>query len=166
MMGDRLEQAQAAKPQQQPAEASDRREAWRVEPAPDGRGEQPAKPPMIPRSRALLAFFAGLLALNLLLSFLTGAPPDRPRVPYQPFFLEQVEAGNVEAITSREDSIEGELKKPDDVRPTGRRQARRGRPVQDAGSGVHRSHRADEGADGARRSSSTPERRMRAAAFC
>ncbi len=66
---------------------------------------------MIPRSRALLAFFAGLFALNLLLSFLTGGPPDRPRVPYQPFFLEQVEAGNVDAITSREDSIEGELKR-------------------------------------------------------
>ena len=90
-----------------------------MEPARDGRGEQPAKPPMIPRSRALLAFFAGLFALNLLLSFLTGAPPDRPRVPYQPFFLEQVEAGNVDAITSREDSIEGELKRPMTYDPPG-----------------------------------------------
>ena len=85
----------------------------------DGRGQQPAKPPMFPRSRALLAFFVGLFALNLLISFLTGAPPDRPRVPYQPFFLEQVEAGNVEAITSREDSIEGELKKPTTYDPPG-----------------------------------------------
>jgi cell division protease FtsH len=84
-----------------------------------GRGEQPAKPPMIPRSRALLAFFVGLFALNLLISFLTGAPPDRPRVPYQPFFLEQVETGNVGAITSREDSIEGELKKPTTYDPPG-----------------------------------------------
>jgi cell division protease FtsH len=66
---------------------------------------------MIPRSRALLAFFVGLLVLNLLISFVTGAPPERPRVPYQPFFLAQVGAGNVESITSREDSIEGELKK-------------------------------------------------------
>jgi cell division protease FtsH len=74
---------------------------------------------MIPRSRALLLFFAGLFALNLLLSFLTGGPPDRPRVPYQPFFLEQVEAGNVETITSREDSIEGELKKPARYDPPG-----------------------------------------------
>jgi cell division protease FtsH len=40
-------------------------------------------------------------------------------VPYQPFFLEQVEAGNVEAITSREDSIEGELKKPMTYDPPG-----------------------------------------------
>jgi cell division protease FtsH len=90
-----------------------------VEPAPDGRGEQPVKPPMFPRSRALLAFFVGLLVLNLLISFLTGAPPDRPRVPYQPFFLEQVEAGNVEAITSREDAIEGELKRPMTYDPPG-----------------------------------------------
>jgi cell division protease FtsH len=90
-----------------------------VEPAPDGRGEKPAKPPMIPRSRALLAFFAVLLILNLVISFLTGSPPDRPRVPYQPFFLEQVEAGNVEAITSREDSIEGDLKKPMTYDPPG-----------------------------------------------
>jgi cell division protease FtsH len=90
-----------------------------VEPAPDGRGTQPAKPPMFPRSRALLAFFVGLLVLNLLISFLTGAPPGRPRVPYQPFFLQQVEAGNVETITSREDSIEGELKKPKTYDPPG-----------------------------------------------
>ena len=74
---------------------------------------------MFPRSRALLAFFAALLVLNLLLSFLTGGPPDRTRVPYQPFFLEQVEAGNVEAITSREDSIEGELKRPTSYDPPG-----------------------------------------------
>src|SRR6185436_8973149 len=79
----------------------------------------PAKPPMFPRSRSLLAFFVGLLVLNLLISFLTGAPPDRPRVPYQPFFLEQVEAGNVETITSREDSIEGELKQPARYDPPG-----------------------------------------------
>ncbi len=74
---------------------------------------------MFPRSRALLAFFVGLFVLNLLISFLTGAPPDRPRVPYQPFFLEQVEARNVEAITSREDSIEGELKQATTYDPPG-----------------------------------------------
>jgi cell division protease FtsH len=74
---------------------------------------------MLPRSRALLAFFVGLLVLNLLISFLTGAPPDRRRVPYQPFFLQQVEAGNVGTITSREDSIEGELKKPAKYDPPG-----------------------------------------------
>ena len=40
-------------------------------------------------------------------------------MPYQPFFLEQVEAGNVEAVTSREDSIDGELKRPATYDPAG-----------------------------------------------
>ena len=111
------DQAPAATPPR--PDATERSPRWRVQPAPDGRGEQPAKPPMFPRSRALLAFFAGLFILNLLISFLTGSPPDRTRVPYQPFFLEQVEAGNVGAITSREDSIEGELKKPMRYDPPG-----------------------------------------------
>jgi cell division protease FtsH len=65
----------------------------------------------------------GVLALNLLLSFMTGRPGDRKRVPYQPFFVEQVEAGNVEEISSREGSIEGQLKReatydaPGDTKP-------------------------------------------------
>jgi cell division protease FtsH len=65
---------------------------------------------MFPRSRAFLAFLIGLLALNLLISFITGGPAGRQQVPYQPFFLEQVRAGNVQEISSQEDSIEGELK--------------------------------------------------------
>jgi cell division protease FtsH len=81
-----------------------------VDPAPDGRGAPPeSKPPMIPRSRLFIAFLLGLLGLNLLISFLTGSPEERERVPYQPFFVEQVEAGNVEEISSQGDSIEGEL---------------------------------------------------------
>jgi cell division protease FtsH len=67
---------------------------------------------MIPRSRAFLAFLLGLLALNLFISFLTRGPEQRPQVPYQPFFLDQIEAGNVQEIFSQEDSIEGELKRP------------------------------------------------------
>ncbi len=66
-----------------------------------------------------LAFFVGLLALNLLLSFLTGAPEERRQVPYQPFFLAQIEAGNVQEISSREDSIEGELERPATYDPPG-----------------------------------------------
>ena len=56
------------------------------------------------------AVLLGLLAVNLLLSFLTSGPADRPRVPYQPFFVNQVNANNVSEISSQEDSIEGELK--------------------------------------------------------
>ena len=74
---------------------------------------------MFPRSRFFIAFLVGLLALNLLISFLTGGPEERRQVPYQPFFLAQVEAGNVQAISSREDSIEGELKRAATYDPPG-----------------------------------------------
>jgi cell division protease FtsH len=74
---------------------------------------------MIPRSRTFLAFLVGLLALNLLFSFLTRGPEERRQVPYQPFFLDQVEKGNVQEISSREDSIEGELKRPATYDPPG-----------------------------------------------
>jgi cell division protease FtsH len=83
-----------------------------VDPAPDGRGAPPpAKPPMIPLGRRFFLFALGLLAVNLALSFLTGRPEERERVPYQPFFVDQVEAGNVEEISSKAGSIEGELKR-------------------------------------------------------
>ena len=80
-------------PDQQPA-------GWRVHPAPDGRG---APPP----------------AKQLLISFMTGGAPDRPRVPYQPFFVNQVQAQNVHEISSKGDSIEGELKNEASYDPPG-----------------------------------------------
>jgi cell division protease FtsH len=83
----------------------------RADPAPDGRPAPPeGKPPMIPRSWQFVALLVGLLAVNLVISFVTGSPQDRERVPYQPFFVDQVEDGNVSEISSQEDSIEGELK--------------------------------------------------------
>ena len=83
-----------------------------MDPAPDGRGAPPpTKPPLIPRGRRFLWFALGLLALNLVLSFVTGRPEARERVPYQPFFVDQVEDGNVEEISSRAGSIEGQLKR-------------------------------------------------------
>jgi cell division protease FtsH len=66
---------------------------------------------MIPRGRRFVLFFLGLLVVNLALSFVTGRPEDRKRVPYQPFFVDQVEAGNVREISSRAGSIDGELKR-------------------------------------------------------
>ena len=74
---------------------------------------------MIPRSRAFLVFVIGLLAVNLLISILTSGPADRPRVPYQPFFVNQVNANNVSEISSKEDSIEGTLKNEATYDPPG-----------------------------------------------
>ena len=65
---------------------------------------------MVPFSRRVTFFLVGLLALNLLLSFVTGGPPQRERVPYQPFFVRELNSGNVQEITSRGDSIEGVLR--------------------------------------------------------
>jgi cell division protease FtsH len=74
---------------------------------------------MIPRSRAFIAFLVGLLAVNLLISILTSGPASRPRVPYQPFFVNQVTANNVEDISSQGDSIEGTLKNEATYDPPG-----------------------------------------------
>ena len=91
---------------------------WRVQPAPDGRGAPPKpKPPMFPRSRRIWMIVLGLLALNFALSFFTSRPAERTQVPYSPFFLEQVEAGNVAEISSQAETIQGNLRKPADFRP-------------------------------------------------
>jgi cell division protease FtsH len=74
---------------------------------------------MIPRSRRFIAILLGLLAVNLAVSFFTSRPAERERVPYQPFFVDQVEAGNVSEISSQEDSIEGELKREATFDPPG-----------------------------------------------
>ena len=96
------------------------RSGQRVDPVPGGRGAAPErKPPMIPRSRQFIAILLGLLALNLVVSFVTRGPADRERMPYQPFFVDQVEAGNMKEISSQQDSIEGELKREASYDPPG-----------------------------------------------
>jgi cell division protease FtsH len=74
---------------------------------------------MIPRSRTFIVILIGLLVLNVVISFLTRGPAERERVPYQPFFVDQVEAGNVSEISSQGDSIEGELKSEATFDPPG-----------------------------------------------
>jgi len=96
--------------------------SWRVEPAPDGRGAPPAKPPpMVPRNRRgmFLGILVALLVVNFILALATSQPTQRTRVPYQPFFVDQVRAGNVQEISSQDQTIEGDLKKPATYTPTG-----------------------------------------------
>jgi cell division protease FtsH len=88
-----------------------------------GQGQSGAKPPMIPRNRGFFTVLVLILVVNLVLSFATGGPASRTRVPYQPFFVNQLQANNVQQITSRAASLDGELKKkvrydpPGDAKP-------------------------------------------------
>ena len=75
---------------------------------------------MIPRGRRFFAILAFLLAVNLVVSFVTGQPQDRARIPYQPFFVQQLQTGNVSEITSQADSLEGELRKEATYDPPGK----------------------------------------------
>jgi cell division protease FtsH len=79
----------------------------------------PSRPPLIPRSRTFIVLLVALLVVNLVISFMTSGPSDRERVPYQPFFIDQLEAGNVEEITSQADSIDGELSEAATYDPPG-----------------------------------------------
>src|ERR671937_678940 len=94
---------------------------WRIGRAPDGRGAPPPKPPpMLPRNRrgTFIGILVALLAVNFILALATSQPTERSRVPYQPFFVQQVQAGNVQEISSQEQTIEGDLKKPATYTPT------------------------------------------------
>ena len=82
---------------------------WRVAPAPDGRGA-PESPPGRPphRTRGVVIFVLVLLAVNWA-SVLLFRPAGQPRVhvPFNPYFLKQVQDGQVSAIASRGNTIEG-----------------------------------------------------------
>ena len=118
--------------------------SWRVEPAPDGRGAPPAqRPPLMPRNRrgTFIGVLVALLALNFILALVTGGPAKRTRIPYEPFFLDQVRAGNVQEISSTDQTIEGDAQEEGDVHAA-RRQAQDGRQVQDPGARLRRHRRA------------------------
>jgi cell division protease FtsH len=106
-------QSQDRRPRDAP---KDQPPAWRVEPADDGRGAPPKpKPPLMPppgRRRKWFMAIVVLLGINVLLALTTGQPQSRVRVPYTPFFLDQVNAGNVRSIVSSGGTIEGSLTTP------------------------------------------------------
>ena len=88
--------------------------------------ESPPTPPRRPGfglSPRWIVFFLVLLALNLFISTRAMEPESRVRVPYSPFFLQQVKTRNVEEITSKGTDIQGTFKKDvafEDSKPTTR----------------------------------------------
>jgi cell division protease FtsH len=92
-------------------------------PAPRG---SPATPPQRPRfgiSPRWIAFFFALLALDLFITSRVMGPESRTRVPFSPFFVQQVRSGNVEEIISKGTDIQGTFKEGvtfEDSKPTTR----------------------------------------------
>jgi cell division protease FtsH len=85
---------------------------WRVAPAPDGRGMPDGPAPRPPhRSRWFVWLVALLLAVNfgsVLLVRPAGQP--RVRVPFSPYFVSAVQAGQVASIASQGDTNHGTFK--------------------------------------------------------
>jgi cell division protease FtsH len=78
-----------------------------------GQGKQPTPTNRFPRiGWRLLFFFLLLLGVNYYLGSRATEGPSRVRVPYSPFFLDQVKAENVSGITSKGTAIQGEFKQP------------------------------------------------------
>jgi cell division protease FtsH len=107
--GQQPNQAPGAQKAVPPAPMPQDKRGWRVAPAPDGRGlPEEHKPPPPHRIRAFWVFVIVLLALNWL-SVLLFQPPGQPRVsvPFSPYFISQVQAGQVKSISSKGDTIQG-----------------------------------------------------------
>ncbi|HEX3453749.1 MAG TPA: ATP-dependent zinc metalloprotease FtsH [Gaiellaceae bacterium] len=83
------------------------------QPGQPDQGQGGGKAPQRPRvAWWLIALFAGLLVVNYYLGSRATQGPARVRVPYSPFFLQQVQDGNVQTITSQGTAIQGDFKKP------------------------------------------------------
>ena len=76
-------------------------------PAPRGSSPTSPRPPRFRVSRNWILFFVAILALNIYLGSRAVNEASRVRVPYSPFFLDQVRAGHVEEITSKGTAIQG-----------------------------------------------------------
>jgi cell division protease FtsH len=93
-------------------------------PAPrDASPPTPEQQPRFRLSRWWILIGLGLLTLNFYIGSRAMEPASRVRVPYSPFFLNQVNAGNVKEITSKGTAIQGTFAKPQayqDSKPTTR----------------------------------------------
>ena len=80
-------------------------------PAPPGAAPPPRRPPF--RVGLAWIFLAlVLLAINVYAGTRAMQPASRVRVPYSPFFLDQVNAGHVKDITSKGTAVQGTFTQP------------------------------------------------------
>ena len=81
----------------------------------DARRPQASRPSR-PRIRVgwWLAWIAGLLVLNYWLGSRATRAPARVRVPYSPFFLQQLRAGHVASITTKGTTVQGTFTSPEE----------------------------------------------------
>ncbi len=92
-------------------------------PAPRGTSPTSPQPPRIKFGRNWIIFLLALLALNVFLGTRATKEASRVRVPYSPFFLQQVRDGHVQEITSKGTAIQGTFKQKEqyaDSKPTDR----------------------------------------------
>ena len=76
-------------------------------PAPRGSTPTSPQPPRFRPTRRWIIFAVVLLGLNFYLGSRATQPASRIRVPYSPFFLQQVTDGHVKEITSKGKAIQG-----------------------------------------------------------
>src|SRR5919201_4139682 len=101
----------------------DRRPDVSTQPAPQRRPSDSREAPRGPRLptpspprfrlRWWLIWIIGLLVVNYFLASRATRPPERVRVPYSPFFLQQVDAGHVASITSKGSTVQGTFTIPE-----------------------------------------------------
>ena len=87
-------------------------------PPPAPRGSSPTTPqsPRFRPSRGWILFALALLAFNFYLGSRATQPPSRVRVPYSPFFLQQVSDDHVKEITSKGTAIQGTFTQKETIR--------------------------------------------------
>ncbi|MDX6401990.1 MAG: cell division protease FtsH [Gaiellaceae bacterium] len=88
------------------AAQDDQRKNASAPPAPRGSSPSP-QPPRFRFTRGWIVFAVVLLGFNFYLGSRATQPASRIRVPYSPFFLQQVTQGHVKEITSKGTAIQG-----------------------------------------------------------